>query len=103
MLLVSTRAWCCGGFTPTHNYYMFSMFPQKQSLWNDPRLDQFWDTYTNGKVKGYYSWQRDDIIAVAKAKNDKDMLTYLNLLEEYMDNQDEISKGWDYPTEEELI
>ena len=27
-----------------------SMFPQKQSLWNDPRLDQFWDTYTNGKV-----------------------------------------------------
>ena len=102
MLLVSTRAWCCGGFTPTHNYYMFSMFPQKQSLWNDPRLDQFWDTYTNGKVKGYYSWQRDDIIAVAKEKNDKDMLTYLNLLEEYMDNQDEISKGWDYPTEEEL-
>ena len=102
MLLMSTKAWCCGDFGCTHNYYMFSMFPKKQSMWDDPRIDQFWKSYTNGKVENYASWHRDDIIAVAKEKNDKEMLTYLDLLQEYMDNQDEISKGWDYPTEEEL-
>ena len=102
MLLVSTKAWCCGDYGSTHNYYMFSMFPYKQSVWDDPRLNQFWETYTNGKVNAYYNWNRDEIVEVAKQKNDKDMLTYLELLNLYLDNSGEISKGWDYPTEEEL-
>ena len=102
MLLVSAKAWCCGDYGSTHNYYMFSMFPYKQSLWDDPRLNQFWETYTNGKVKAYYSWEHDAIVEAAQKKNDKDMLTYLELLKLYMDNSGEISKGWDYPTEEEL-
>ena len=102
MLLVSTKAWCCGDYGSTHNYYMFSMFPYKQSVWDDPRLNQFWETYTNGKVNAYYNWNRDEILEVAKQKNDKDMLSYLELLNLYLDNSGEISKGWDYPTEEEL-
>lgn len=102
MLLVSTKAWCCGDYGSTHNYYMFSMFPYKQSVWDDPRLNQFWETYTNGKVNAYYNWNRDEIVEVAKQKNDKDMLSYLELLNLYLDNSGEISKGWDYPTEEEL-
>lgn len=100
-LLMGFKAWACGDFGSTHNYYMFKMFPDRKSVWDDERLTQFWKDYA-GKDVYNYEWQHDDILEAAKKKNDTEMLAYIKLLDQYLENSGEISNGWDYPTEEEL-
>ena len=101
ILMMGLKAGACGDYGSTHNYYMFKMFPDRQSVWDDERLTQFWKSYAGDDVYNY-QWQHDQIVDAAKKKNDKEMLSYIELLDQYLDNYDEISRGWDYPTEEEL-
>ena len=101
ILMMGLKAGACGDYGSTHNYYMFKMFPDRKSVWEDERLTQFWKDYA-GKDVYNYDWQHDDILEAAKKKNDTEMLAYMELLDQYLANSGEISYGWDYPTEEEL-
>ena len=102
MTIVVVKASACGG-SYTHNYYMMNLYPKFQ--WeqrNEDRYQKFWRTYTNDEVWGYSDWQKEEILMIAQKKNDSELVGYVNLLSDYLDNCGEISNGWDYPTAEEL-
>lgn len=92
---------CAGGYT--HNYYMMNIYPKYQ--WENQlsdRYNKFWRTYTNDEVWGFSTWQKDNIIDIARKKGDNEIIEYVDLLSDYLDNCGEISNGWDYPTAEQL-
>lgn len=102
MTIVVVKASACIG-SYTHNYYMMNLYPKFQ--WeqrNEDRYQKFWRTYTNDEVWGYSDWQKEQILMIAQKKNDSELVGYVNLLSDYLDNCGEISNGWDYPTAEEL-
>ena len=103
LLMMSTSAWCCGGMGPTDNNYMFSVFRRemmKHDLFKS-RSDAFWESYTNGACKSY-QWNKEEIMSLAEKKGDKEMISYLNHLNKYLDICDQLRETWDYPTKQQL-
>ncbi len=89
----------CGDYG-THNYYMLSLDPLEDTYSTiNERTDQFWKTYTSGQVTSYND-NRDEVMAVAQQKGDKEMMAYLKALNLYLDNCGDLYNTWDYPTKE---
>lgn len=57
-------------------------------------MDKFWMDYCK---KDYRPWH-DELVKAAKAKNDRDMLIYLQQLKAYSDISDDVQNTWNYPT-----
>ena len=102
VLLAGIKASACISMG-THNYYMMNLYPRWQwETGNEQRYNKFWEAYTGGKITWFSTWQKDDLLEIIRKKNDAEMENYVTLLCQYLDNCGEISKGWDYPTAEEL-
>ncbi|MBR7054500.1 MAG: hypothetical protein IKI26_07045 [Prevotella sp.] len=87
----------------TTNYYMFSVFRREQmntSLFAD-QFKKFWEAYTDGEVSEY-AWHEDDIMDIAKKKNDLEMTHYLEHLNKYLEISQQLGEHWEYPTKEQL-
>lgn len=105
--LFHADAQACAWEGPTHNRYMFSVF-RRESM-NRPFVDEvdaFWRTYASEQdesLTDYFPYNRDKILAAAKRKGDKQMLSYAALLAEYMEACDKVStNGWNYPRKEDI-
>ena len=73
----------CGDYG-THNYYMLSLDPLEDTYSTiNERTDQFWKTYTSGQVTSYND-NRNEVMAVAQQKGDKEMIAYLRALNLYL-------------------
>ena len=101
-LMVTAPASACLSIA-TRNYYLFSVF-RREMMENDlfrPEIDKYWNTYTNGKVDQYH-WNEEEIMDIAKGKNDTEMVSYLTQLAKYMEICEQLHETWDYPTKEQL-
>ena len=103
MLTLCTSAWGCGYEGNQNNHYMFSVF--RREMMNSDlftnRTDQFWKEYTGGKADSY-RWSKEEIMAIAQKKGNREMVDYLNSLNTYLDICDQLRETWDYPTKAEL-
>ncbi|MBR6981598.1 MAG: hypothetical protein IKH88_17470 [Prevotella sp.] len=103
LLAFCSQTWACGGEDFTYNCDMFSVYDdseEEKSLFTE-QFDKFWKTYTNGKVTEYL-YNNEEIMEIAKKKNDTEMVNYLTQLNRYLDISDELRDTWNYPTKEEL-
>lgn len=97
LMMVVASALACG-YAYTHNYYMLSLDPLEDTYSTiTDRTNQFWNTYTSGQVTSY---DYDQLLAVAKQKGDKEMISYLNALNLYLSNCGDLYNSWEYPTKE---
>ena len=92
---------------PTHNSYMFSVF-RREAMSSPFREDMndWWKRY-GGQPEStdysYYQYNRERLDSIARRHGDRQMLSYMRLLDAYLDVSDKISMdSWDYPTKEEL-
>lgn len=102
LLSLCTPSMGCSWISTT-NYYMFSVFRREQmnsSLFAD-QFNKFWKTYTDGEVSEY-TWHEDEIMDIAKKKNDSEMTHYLNHLNKYLEISQQLGEHWEYPTKEQL-
>ena len=111
---IAMQAWACGGWVRP-NYYMFSVFNRDMIENNyQKEANNFWKTYI-GDDFGYYmledfgnvepaEFDKSDhpFITAAKKKRDTEMLNYLRLLNQYVNNNGAGYNQWDYPSKEEL-
>lgn len=102
-LLSGLKAAACAFEGYNYNNYLFSVF--HRNLMNNPfeaKTDAFWKKYVGdmAEINGYM-WYRDDIMNVAKAKKDTEMVGYLKLLNGYLSCND-IFGRWEYPTKKQL-
>ena len=103
LIALCTHAWACGGEFNNHNSYLFSVI-HRNLMDNDAftsRMNQFWKTYSNGKVDQYH-WNEEELLNIAKKKGDNEMVSYLNSLNTYIAICDQLRETWSYPTKEEL-
>ena len=103
LIALCTQAWACGGEFNNHNSYLFSVI-HRNLMDNDAftsRMNQFWKTYSNGKVDQYH-WNEEELLNIAKKKGDNEMVSYLNSLNTYIAICDQLRETWSYPTKEEL-
>ena len=97
--LFAAAALACG-YSATHNYYMLSLDPLEDTYSSiNERTNQFWKTYTSGQVTEY-TYHKDEVMAVAVQKGDKEMIAYLKALNLYLNNCGDLYNTWDYPTKE---
>ena len=103
LLAMAAPSWGCGGEMNTHNNYLFSVFRRElmQEYPFNKEFDKFWASYTQGKCE-QYEWNRDKIMEIAKGKNDREMVSYLESLKDYLKVASELKDSWEYPTKEEL-
>ena len=111
---IAMQAWACGGWVRP-NYYMFSVFNRDMMENNyQKEANNFWKTYI-GDDFGYYmledfgnvepaEFDKSDhpFITAAKKKRDTEMLNYLRLLNQYVNNNGAGYNQWDYHSKEEL-
>ena len=102
LLSLSTPSMGCA-WVGTTNYYMFSVFRREQMNSNlfSSQLNKFWQDYTNGEVEEY-RWNEDEIMDIAKKKNDLEMTHYLEHLNKYLEISKQLGEHWEYPTKEQL-
>ena len=103
MLTTGISAWGCGWLDNPHNHYLFSVF-RREMMNTDlftQRTNDFWKSYSNGEYK-QYRWNEEDIMNLAKKKNDSEMVAYLEQLSVYLDISQQLGETWDYPTKEQL-
>ena len=103
MLILGIPAWACGGEYSSHNSYLFSVI-HRDLMYNDmftDRMNQFWKTYSGGKVDAY-RWNEEKLLNIAKKKRDTEMTSYLTSLNTYLDISQQLRETWSYPTKEEL-
>ena len=96
------KGWGCAHEYSNHNYYMMNV----TSRYNDQpdfeeRFNQFWRNYV-GDEDLTFAWGQDRIQEVAREKQDKEMLAYLEHLKNYLDISQQLRNTWEYPTKEEL-
>ena len=102
-LLPALRTKACAFDPYTYNNYLFSVF--HRDLMSNPfadKTDAFWKAYVGdmAEINGY-TWYCDQIMDVAKAKHDTEMVRYLKLLNAFLNGND-IFDGWNYPTKQQL-
>lgn len=98
LLMVITAMAC---YTPvTHDYYLFSVYHRDLSADFNERCDQNWAAYTQGEIT---SFDYEELLAYAQKHGDKQMATYIRLLNQYVNGICSTrSNQWDYPGKEEL-
>ena len=103
VLLSLATAFACGPEV-THNYYLFSVFPREMlnSIYEE-RLNEQWRQYVGTADTDFaYRWNKDDIMDKAKKSGDREMMAYLDHLNNYLDISESMQNSWDYPTKEVL-
>lgn len=114
LAIATLQAWACGGWVRP-NYYMFSVFNRNQmENTYQQEANKFWASYVGD---GFYDYIVEDfgnvdpaefdksenaLIKTAKKKRDTEMLTYLRLLNKYLNNNGAGDNQWNYPTKEQL-
>lgn len=102
VLLGFAQGWACSGEYPTHNYYMMDVAPRNVNLLNlEERFNQYWKTYMDNEHISY-RWYREEIMETARQKLDREMVVYLEHLNNYLDISDQLGESWSYPTKEQL-
>lgn len=104
-LLLATlggKASACAGEGPSHNNYLFSVFPRERmnDVFTD-RLNGFWREYM-GDADANYEWHAGTIRQRAIERKDREMLDYLTHLDAYLDISSQLRETWSYPTKEQL-
>lgn len=106
-LALGAGSQACVSEKPTHNSYMFSVF-RREAMSSPFREDMndWWKRY-GGQPEStdysYYQYNRERLDSIARRHGDRQMLSYMRLLDAYLDVSDKISMdSWDYPTKEEL-
>ncbi len=111
LLTLAVNSFACGG-ERTYNYYLFHTWaaPTAYYLYPDDvenpeeqsRIDQFWRDYTGNALCRYLD-DHDDIVRLAKQKQDSELLAYIHHLDAYLNAGDVLNRDeWNYPTKEEL-
>lgn len=90
----ASAANACGYDDQSDKYYMFSYCDNSFRENYENSMDKFWMEYCK---KDYRPWH-DELVKAAKAKNDRDMLIYLQQLKAYSDISDDVQNTWNYPT-----
>lgn len=114
LAIATLQAWACGGWVRP-NYYMFSVFNRNQmENTYQQEANKFWASYVGD---GFYEYMVEDfgnvdpaefdksenaLIKTAKKKRDNEMLTYMRLLNKYLNNNGAGDNQWNYPTKEQL-
>ena len=114
LALATMQAWACGGWVRP-NYYMFSVFnrdmmedtyqQEANKFWASYVGDDFYDSMLSdfGNVTPQeFDKSENALITTAKKKNDTEMLSYLRLLNKYLNNNGAGDNEWNYPTKEQL-
>jgi hypothetical protein len=114
LAFATLQALACGGWVRP-NYYMFSVFNRTQmentyqqeanKFWSSYVGDNFYDSMveelSNVDPKEFDK-STNGIIVAAKNKRDTEMLTYLRLLNKYLNNNGAGDTEWNYPTKAQL-
>ncbi len=103
LIAMALPSWGCGGELFMHNNYLFSVF-RRELMQESPfakEFDKFWKEYTQGECESY-EWNAERIQEIAKGKNDREMIAYLQSLNAYLDVAKDLNNRWEYPTKEEL-
>ena len=106
-LTVAADALACAFEGPTHNAYVFSVFRRErmQSPFRED-MNDWWKRYGGEPASrdySYYEWNHDRLADIARRKGDEAMLTYMRLLDAYLEVSRNVSMdSWDYPTKQEL-
>ena len=94
VLLGFAQGWACSGEYPTHNYYMMDVAPRNVNLLNlEERFNQYWKTYMDNEHISY-RWYREEIMETARQKRDREMVAYLEHLNNYLDISDQLGESW---------
>ncbi len=98
--LIGAKA--CGGEEPARQYELFSIVPYLETgnLFTG-RTDAFWMEYTKGEME-YEGYDGEAVLKIAEKKGDKEMVAYLNHLNDYLEICYQLKDPWTYPTKEEL-
>lgn len=100
-LAFGPSAKACLPEVPTHNRYLFSVF--NRSLMQDrftEATNKFWQQYL-GDADVSYQWSREEIMAMARKKNDTELVAYCRRLNSYLDTKIDYN-DWDYPSKEKI-
>ncbi len=108
-LLIILHSWffalhssACGWEGPSHNNYMFSVFPRE--MMNDlfrERLNEFWKPFADEDMYDY-RWNKSRLRKNVEKRGDRDLLNYMDMLDAYLDISQQLGDTWTYPTKQEL-
>ena len=108
-LLIILHSWffalhssACGWEEPSHNNYMFSVFPRE--MMNDlfrERLNEFWKPFADEDMYDY-RWNKSRLRKNVEKRGDRDLLNYMDMLDAYLDISQQLGDTWTYPTKQEL-
>lgn len=111
----TVQAWACGGWVRP-NYYMFSVFNRSQmENTYQQEAHQFWASYVGADIDDYmidsfgrvepkeFDKSVNALITAAKKKKDNEMLSYLRVLNKYLNNNGADDNEWNYPTKQQLV
>lgn len=100
LLMAAVSVLACG-YSGTHNYYIFKVFPAEGFKAHVNQLTlQNWKVYTDGAIDGWYD--AETVRETARKKGDQLMLSYVDQLDRYLDCASNAQCTWNYPTKEEL-
>ncbi len=88
----------------TNNYYLFHVYDNSEFRDRVNKIcDDNWKVYLDKQDERWFSFDADEIIKVAKEKNDPLMVSYAQNLDQYIKCANEVSmERWEYPTKEQL-
>lgn len=107
MTMLAVRVMACASEREDYNYYMFSVI-QRDCM--DPayinEIDNYWKKYAGQPdipMFEFYKWRRDEVMAAARKKGDRQMIAYMKLLNRYLDVCNSVSQDrWEYPSKKEI-
>lgn len=95
------NSYSCGDCR-THNYYMIKFCDNDTySKRINNNIRDFYLRYTSGRF-GDYNYYSKEIAEIAKQKNDREMVSYLACLDDYLSICSSYAETWDYPSRETI-
>ena len=104
LALVTTATARACAWVGTDNYYLFSVYDPSDFRYRvDDITRENWKAYLGLSKDDWFYFDADEIIDVARKKNDALMVSYVQNLQKYLSCASEVSEEtWNYPTKEEL-
>ena len=102
LVLHPSSLYACGWEGPSHNNYMFSVFPREMmgDLFSE-RLNEFWKPFADNEATDY-RWNKNRIRENVERRGDRELLNYMDMLDAYLDISQQLGDTWNYPTKEQL-